>query len=102
MTAATNLHPSEKAYAGLWRNLLRKIQSESLRILRAGVWVPFLPGAYIAASGRQIDLIPRNVKHVEGNEGNTARTFWVNANFTVRVNALTPTRMDWAFTTLYF
>ena len=46
-------------------------------------------GAYIAASGKQIDLITRNTGHVEAIKEHGARVLG-NANFTVRVNALTP------------
>ena len=43
-------------------------------------------GAYIAASGKQIDLITRNKEHVEAMKQHGARVLG-HADFTVRVNA---------------
>ena len=50
-------------------------------------------GAYIAACGKQIDLITRNKAHVEAMKEHGAQVLG-NANFTVRVNALTPDEMS--------
>ena len=57
-------------------------------------------GAYIAASGRQIDLITRNVKHVEAMKEHGAHVLG-NANFTVRVNALTPDEMTGVYDIIF-
>jgi len=50
-------------------------------------------GAYIAASGKQIDLITRNKEHVEAMKQHGARVLG-HADFTVRVNAYTPDEMS--------
>ena len=49
-------------------------------------------GAYIAANGKQIDLITRNKEHVEAMKQHGARVLG-HTDFTVRVNALTPDEM---------
>jgi len=57
-------------------------------------------GAYIAASGKQIDLITSNVKHVEAIKQHGAQVLG-NANFTVRVNALTPDEMTGCYDIIF-
>ena len=57
-------------------------------------------GAYISADGKQIDLITRNVKHVEAIKEHGARVLG-NANFTVRVNALTPDEMSGCYDIIF-
>ena len=57
-------------------------------------------GAYIAASGKQIDLITRNVAHVEALKMHGAQVLG-NANFTVRVNALTPDEMSGVYDIIF-
>lgn len=57
-------------------------------------------GAYIAASGKQIDLITRNVGHVEAIKQHGAQVLG-NANFTVRVNALTPDQMSGVYDIIF-
>ena len=57
-------------------------------------------GAYIAASGKQIDLITRNTGHVEAIKEHGARVLG-NANFTVRVNALTPDEMSGVYDIIF-
>ena len=57
-------------------------------------------GAYIAASGKQIDLITRNVGHVDAIKEHGARVLG-NANFTVRVNALTPDEMTGTYDIIF-
>jgi 2-dehydropantoate 2-reductase len=49
-------------------------------------------GAYIYAAGKQIDLISRNISHVEALKTKGAKIVG-GANFTVEVNALTPDEM---------
>ena len=57
-------------------------------------------GAYIAASGKQIDLITRNIVHVEAIKKHGAQVLG-NANFTVRVNALTPDEMSGVYDIIF-
>lgn len=57
-------------------------------------------GAYIAASGKQIDLITSNVGHVEAIKKHGAQVLG-NANFTVRVNALTPDQMTGCYDIIF-
>lgn len=57
-------------------------------------------GAYISADGKQIDLITRNVKHVEAIKEHGARVLG-NANFTARVNALTPDEMSGCYDIIF-
>lgn len=57
-------------------------------------------GAYIAASGKQIDLITRNVRHVEAIKTHGAQVLG-NANFTVKVNALTPDEMSGVYDIIF-
>ena len=57
-------------------------------------------GAYIAASGKQIDLITRNIAHVEAIKKHGAQVLG-NANFTVRVNALTPDEMSGVYDIIF-
>lgn len=57
-------------------------------------------GAYISADGKQIDLITRNVGHVEAIKEHGARVLG-NANFTVRVNALTPDQMSGCYDIIF-
>lgn len=57
-------------------------------------------GAYIAASGKQIDLITRNTGHVEAMKKHGAQILG-NANFTVRVNALTPDEMSGVYDIIF-
>ena len=57
-------------------------------------------GAYIAASGKQIDLITRNVGQVEAIKAHGARVLGT-ANFTVKVNALTPDEMTGVYDIIF-
>lgn len=57
-------------------------------------------GAYIAASGRQIDLITRNKDHVEAMKTNGARILG-QADFTVHVNAYTPDEMSGVYDIIF-
>lgn len=57
-------------------------------------------GAYIAASGKQIDLITRNKEHVEAMKQHGARVLG-HADFTVRVNALTPDQMSGVYDIIF-
>lgn len=57
-------------------------------------------GAYIAASGKQIDLITRNKEHVEAMKQHGARVLG-HADFTVRVNALTPDEMTGVYDIIF-
>lgn len=57
-------------------------------------------GAYIAASGRQIDLITRNVGQVEAIKRHGAQVLG-KANFTARVNALTPDEMSGVYDIIF-
>lgn len=57
-------------------------------------------GAYIAASGKQIDLITRNKDHVEAMKEHGAQVLG-NANFSVRVNALTPDEMSGVYDIIF-
>lgn len=50
-------------------------------------------GAYISKAGEQIDLINRNVKHVEA-LNNKGATLVGTVNFTQKVTALTPDKME--------
>lgn len=57
-------------------------------------------GAYIAASGKQIDLITRNIEHVEAMRQHGARIMG-HAEFTVSVNALTPDQMTGVYDIIF-
>lgn len=57
-------------------------------------------GAYIAASGKQIDLITRNKEHVDAMKEHGARVLG-HADFTVRVNALTPDEMEGVYDIIF-
>ena len=57
-------------------------------------------GAYIAASGKQIDLITRNKEHVEAMKSHGARVLG-HTDFTVRVNALTPDEMTGVYDIIF-
>ena len=57
-------------------------------------------GAYIAASGRQIDLITRNKEHVEAMKTHGAHVLG-HADFTVRVNAYTPDEMSGVYDIIF-
>ena len=57
-------------------------------------------GAYIAASGKQIDLITRNKEHVDAMKEHGARVLG-HADFTVRVNALTPDEMSGVYDIIF-
>lgn len=57
-------------------------------------------GAYIAASGRQIDLITRNTAHVEAIKMHGAQVLG-EANFTVRVSAYTPDEMSGVYDIIF-
>lgn len=59
-----------------------------------------LLGAYIAANGKQIDLITRNAKQVAALNEHGARIVG-NANFTVNVNALTPDEMSGVYDIIF-
>lgn len=59
-----------------------------------------LLGAYIAASGKQIDLITRNAGHVAALNKNGARIVG-NDHFTVNVNALTPDEMSGVYDIIF-
>ena len=57
-------------------------------------------GAYIAASGKQIDLITSNKEHVEAMKQHGARVLG-HADFTVHVNALTPDEMTGVYDIIF-
>ena len=57
-------------------------------------------GAYIAANGKQIDLITRNKEHVEAIKTHGARVLG-HTDFTVRVNALTPDEMTGVYDIIF-
>ena len=57
-------------------------------------------GAYIAASGKQIDLITRNKDHVEAIRKHGAHILG-HADFTVRVNAYTPDEMSGVYDIIF-
>ena len=57
-------------------------------------------GAYIAASGKQIDLITRNKEHVEAMKNHGARVLG-HADFTVHVNAYTPDEMTGVYDIIF-
>ena len=57
-------------------------------------------GAYIAASGKQIDLITRNKDQVEALKSNGARVLG-HTDFTVQVNALTPDKMTGVYDIIF-
>ena len=57
-------------------------------------------GAYIAASGKQIDLITRNKEHVEAMKTHGARVLG-HADFSVRVNAYTPDEMTGTYDIIF-
>lgn len=57
-------------------------------------------GAYIAASGKQIDLITRNKEHVDAMKEHGAHVLG-HADFTVRVNALTPDEMTGVYDIIF-
>ena len=57
-------------------------------------------GAYIAASGKQIDLITRNKAHVEAMKQHGARVLG-HADFTVHVNAYTPDEMSGVYDIIF-
>ena len=57
-------------------------------------------GAYIAASGKQIDLITRNKEHVEAMKTNGARILG-QVDFTVHVNAYTPDEMSGVYDIIF-
>lgn len=57
-------------------------------------------GAYISSSGKQIDLITRNKKHVEAMKNHGAHVLG-NADFTVRVNAYTPDEMSGVYDIIF-
>ena len=57
-------------------------------------------GAYIAASGKQIDLITRNKAHVEAIKEHGAHVLG-HANFTVHVNAYTPDEMTGVYDIIF-
>lgn len=57
-------------------------------------------GAYIAASGKQIDLITRNKDHVEAMKEHGAHVLG-HADFTVRVNAYTPDEMSGVYDIIF-
>lgn len=59
-----------------------------------------LLGAYIAANGKQIDLITRNAGQVAALNENGARIVG-NDNFTVNVNALTPDEMTGVYDIIF-
>ena len=57
-------------------------------------------GAYIAASGRQIDLITRNKEHVEAMKSHGAHVLG-HTDFTVHVNAYTPDEMTGVYDIIF-
>lgn len=57
-------------------------------------------GAYIAASGKQIDLITRNVDHVDAMKQHGAHILG-HTDFTVRVNAYTPDEMTGVYDIIF-
>ena len=57
-------------------------------------------GAYIAASGKQIDLITSNKAHVEAMKNHGARVLG-HADFTVHVNAYTPDEMTGVYDIIF-
>lgn len=57
-------------------------------------------GAYIAASGKQIDLITRNKEHVEAMKQHGAHVLG-HADFTVHVNAYTPDEMTGVYDIIF-
>lgn len=57
-------------------------------------------GAYIAASGKQIDLITRNKEHVDAMKKHGAHVLG-HADFTVRVNAYTPDEMTGVYDIIF-
>lgn len=57
-------------------------------------------GAYIAASGKQIDLITRNKEHVAAMKEHGAHVLG-HADFTVRVNAYTPDEMTGVYDIIF-
>lgn len=57
-------------------------------------------GAYIAASGKQIDLITSNKEHVEAMKQHGAHVLG-HADFTVRVNAYTPDEMTGVYDIIF-
>ena len=57
-------------------------------------------GAYIAASGKQIDLITSNKAHVEAMKQHGARVLG-HADFTVHVNAYTPDEMSGTYDIIF-
>ena len=57
-------------------------------------------GAYIAASGKQIDLITRNKEHVDAMKNHGAHVLG-QADFTVHVNAYTPDEMTGVYDIIF-